>query len=151
MKKLSLGLVLFSVAALADVRVTPNMYTCEGDQTSFNYTTTSFTGKPTIQVTYEGREIRFPAEVQINVEQSRIGNIVSVSDFRPTLVDGPEMRYSIVLPSVELADMTKGAEFNTVVIRTVVANPFMRPTPFTGTVHHNEFVNVKCTAQRVFF
>lgn len=142
----------FSLVSFADRGgVLPNMYECRGPEAKVGYTTTSFVGKPTFHVEIKDEDVKLPAFPEINVERTRIGNLVSVTDNHMVPVDGPTVRYTLVVPTIQLKDGSSSEEFKTVLVRTSVGNPFMRPTPFTGFVEHNEFHDVTCTAQRVFF
>lgn len=154
MKKLTAFALLSAVSLFASDRpeaVRPNMYTCELGNTSVHYTTSSIVGKPTFSVTFQGKTPKLNAFPEINVQTTRIGNLVSVTDAHMALVDGPTIRYTLVLPSTFLNSNQEQAEFETVVVRTSVPNPFMHPQSFTGVVEHNVYENVKCTAQQVFF
>lgn len=128
----------------------PNMYSCKGaGETEFHYTTTSFTGSPTLKINFEGKEPHIDLS-QIKTQQTLIGNLVTITDHSMVPVDGPTVRYSIVLPQIAISGHTP-EDFQTVMVRTVVANPFFRPTPSARIVENNEFVTVDCTASLVYF
>ena len=154
--KLFIGIVsfVFGISAFAaPSMVRPTVYNCTGaGNTSIGYTTTSFAGKPTFNVAFKGEEGRVAGQ-KINFDNSRIGNLVSVSDFHMVPVDGPEVRYTLILPNVSLANTSEHADFNAMLVRTSVANPFFHSAPgaFTGTIENNDFAEVNCRAEFVVF
>ena len=144
--------ILLSANVLAGGRegVTPNLFHCEGPEaTIVSYTTTSFTGQPTMSVNFKDHG-HFTAQ-EIRLEHTGIGSLVSTDDDHLVPVDGPTVRYTLLLPFVQLNAKADPATFSTGVIRTPVSNPFMHAPLSQGSVQHNEFVDVACTAQRVFF
>ena len=139
-----------SIFSIASFGAAPNIYNCEGGNMEFHYATTSFAGNPTISIFSDGKKVELPAKTEIKRTQSPMGTLVSVSDFRMTMVDGPEKRYTVILPTIQLktGDVVK---FDTMLIKSSVANPLFGPREFTGAVEHNKFVPIQCEAEKVFF
>jgi len=128
--------------------VEANMFTCEAGDTQVSYTTTSFIGKPTMSVTFQGVNAKLNGDVRS--EKTVLGRLVSSDDNHLVPVDGPTIRYAIFIPNVKLVDNATPVDFETVALRTTIVNPFFAPRgsqSFTNT----ESVNVKCNAQFVWF
>jgi len=150
---LSVLVVLFGTTAFADDArgPQPNNFVCEGaGKTSVSYSTTSLFGKPEFSVTFRGEEVA-TSELEIKTTNTGIGTLVQVSDFHMVPLDGNEVRYNLVVPTVYLASQGTAEKFESVLVRTSVTNPFFRPTPGAAVVENNEFVTVQCQAERVFF
>ena len=144
---------IFSVVSFAssDVGATPNKFDCVGENnTQVSYTSTSFVGKPTMSVTFRGKTAKIGSMPEIKSQQTLLGTLLTATDNSMVPVDGPSVRYTFVLPKVTLRD-DKPTEFQAVVVRTSVANPFFRPTPYAGAIENNQVEELKCEAERVFF
>jgi hypothetical protein len=151
MKNILVAMAMLSgLNAFAADGVNANSFTCQGPKkTEIGFTTTSFIGKPTLGVQFEGVEAKQSGEV--TVVQTAIGMLATITDNHLAMVDGPTVRYSLVVPHVKVDAIGDGEKFDTVAIRTVVSNPFFRPTPSAGVGENNSFVKVECTAQAVAF
>ncbi len=147
---LSIVLGVSAVAATTD-RITPNQFVCEGEgNTQLIYSVTSITGKPQFNVTFRGETVKAPLTT-FQTTQTGMGTLVQLTDNHLVPLDGNTVRYNLVLPTVFLDSSATPEKFETMLVKTDVANPFFRPTPTAAVVENNEFVTVQCTAQRVFF
>ncbi len=143
--------VLVGVQAMAasNNNIQANHFVCKGEQnTQVSYDATSITGKPLMHVTFRGEEARLNSAA-ITRTVTNIGTLVQGVDNHMVPLDGPTVRYNLVLPIVVLGSNGAAEKFETILVQTSVANPFFGPRPFTGTVEHNEFVTVECTAEQV--
>ncbi len=132
--------------------IRPNLIICAGPKnTTLSYTTSSIEGTPTFNLKYQGQEVRFDDRSGIHSENSRMGTLVSVTDYHLSLVDGPTYHYSFIMPLIKLGSMTEAAKFNSFVFKTTVANPFFMPQDMTLVLQQNEVVPIQCSAERVFF
>jgi hypothetical protein len=129
--------------------ITPNMYECEGKDASVHYTTSSIVGKPTFGATVRGTEAKLPAFPELKVEQTLIGSLVTARDMHLVMVDGPEVRYTLVLPYVTLDKPFGQAKFDTVLVKSSVANRFFGPASRVGI--NSEYIPVECVASQVQF
>jgi hypothetical protein len=149
MKKLvSFLSVVFSVGAFA-AGVQPNQFTCEGaGNTNVIYSTSSITGAPTISVKFRGEVARNSTGIKNTT--TGIGTLVQISDMHLVPLDGDEVRYNLVLPSILLSANAEPVKFETMLIQTSVANPFFRAGS-ASVIENNDFVSVQCTAEKVIF
>ena len=150
MKTILLGSLIVGSLGFAD-GVRPNSYTCQGDKTEVNYSSTSLAGKPMMSVVFTGQSVKLPSFPEIQRMTSPIGNLLTVTDNHLVPVDGPSIRYTLVLPRVVLGDRMSEERFKTQVVKTSVVNPFFRPRPFNGVEEINQFVEVECVAQSLVF
>jgi hypothetical protein len=128
--------------------VKANMFECSArNDTEVNYTTTSKIGTPTLQVRFQGDDAKFTSD--INTENSALGKLVYADDAHMVPVDGPMVRYTILMPEVILKNNGMAETFETVLVRQSKANRLFGPR--TGAFTHSESVNVECTAQFVWF
>lgn len=145
MKKLAIVLALSTHFAFA---IEPNDFECRGEGAEVRYSSTSFSGRPLFSVVYENHPMKLPAFPEVKVQSTPVGKLVTVSDFRLALVDGPEVRYSIVIPTISLQSLPSTETFESVMVVTSLVNPFFRPGPrgfAAGVLEKNEFVAVTCT------
>lgn len=151
MKKLVSVLVVASPLFATSLRpeVQPTMYECESKQgTKVGYTTTSFVGKPTFSVDFRGQDADLPSFPELKYQHTVLGNLITASDFRHSLVDGPILHYTLVLPKVILKDTVSQEVFDTLVIKTSESGG--RRLPY-GTFSHSSADEVKCVASYVVF
>jgi hypothetical protein len=87
----------------------------------------------------------------LKLQPTLVGTLVTITDTHMAMVDGPTLRYSLLVPKVLLAPNQNSQEFSTVAVRTAVANPLLRPEPSAPIVDNNTFVTVRCTATAVLF
>ncbi|MBI4402846.1 MAG: hypothetical protein HY537_01720 [Deltaproteobacteria bacterium] len=148
-KYIPLFVMFLGINLLAYERpLSPTMYTCRGSQgTTVGYTTTSIIGTPTFHVTYKGQEAKHG---DIKTMDTAIGKLVTVEDNHLVPVDGPSIRYSLVVPHISLIGMGNVVTFDTLLVKTTVNNPFFRPLP-SGQDQFNDFVEVSCKAEYVVF
>jgi hypothetical protein len=140
--------VFFGVNLFATTAVNANLFVCNGPgNTDVSFTSSSFTGSPTMQATFQGSR----AQGKVSVSQSAIGTLATITDTHMVPVDGPTVRYTLVVPHTLLNKVGDTEKFETLLIRTNVANPFFRPAPSARLVENNTAVSVECTAQSVLF
>lgn len=151
--KVILGIfAAFAVSqSFAAEQIAPNMYTCVGKDAEVHYTTTSFAGKPTFGATVDGDEAKLPSFPELQVTQSLIGTLVTARDMHMVPVDGPERRYTLVLPYVSLDKPFAKVKFDTIVVKGSVANPFFHGPGKSGPGVRNEIYPVECEATQVVF
>lgn len=132
-------------------QVAPNMYNCSGKNVEVHYTTTSKVGKPTFGATVEGVQAKLPAFPELKVENTLAGQLVTARDMHMVPVDGPEARYTLVLPYVGLLQGDHAVKFDTILVKTSVANPFFHGPGVSGPGINSDYLPVECEAQFVFF
>ncbi len=132
-------------------QIAPNMYTCSGKDVDVHYTTTSKTGKPTFGADVEGVAAKLPAFPELKVENTLAGQLVTARDMHLVPVDGPETRYTLVLPYVALIKPADAVKFDTILVKTSVANPFFHGPGQSGPGINSEYLPVECEAKVVFF
>jgi hypothetical protein len=147
MKNLSfLALLTFAASApvaLAAQTRTANLYSCTADALEVGFTTTSFAGNPTFGVKGDtwGGELSQP-----DVQNTAAG--FQVTAHVQSLADA-FVNYTLVVPHVNLAQDQNEARFQGLLIKSVSGGLIAGPQP--GPVQHNEFIQLDCKAQGVFF
>lgn len=131
--------------------IEPTMYECRGaNSTEVSYTTTSFIGSPTFHATFRGETAKFPSQPEVKVAETLMGRLVTVEDNRLVPVDGPTIRYTLVIPRIELESAVSKPTVDGILVKTSVANPFFRPNPLE-VFEQIDAEPVQCSASLVLF
>ncbi len=150
--KVFLGIVTaFAVSNSFADNISPNMYDCYGKDAEVHYTTTSKVGKPTFNATVENVKAKLPLFPELELAQTLVGNLVTARDMHLVPVDGPETRYTLALPYVSLEKPFSRVKFDTILVKTSVANPFFHGPGQEGPGIRNEYLPIECEATEVNF
>jgi hypothetical protein len=129
--------------------VQANLFNCTGESnTKVTFSSTSMLGTPQMSVNFRGDQAQSQSKVQ--VQQTQVGRLVTVQDNHMTTLDGPSMRYTMIVPQVVLDSDSHSENVSTLLIKTSIANPFFHPAS-VQIIENNEFVPVECVAEHVIF
>jgi hypothetical protein len=143
--------VFFGINAFATTGPNANLFNCTGENgTNLTYSSTSFIGRPQLNVQFRGTDPKVDPN-SLKLQPTLVGTVVTVTDTHMVPVDGPTVRYSLVVPQVVLSSSERTAKISTVAIKTTVANPFFHSMSGPQIIERNDFVSVECTAEAVVF
>lgn len=128
---------------------TADLFNCQGEKgTTVSYSTTSFVGRPELSIKFQGEEVKATG---LTSQPSPMGTLVTVTDNHMVPVDGPSLRYTLVVPQVVLANNTAQATFKTSLVRTSLANRLFGPATYSGPIENNQVETLTCQASFVVF
>jgi hypothetical protein len=145
MKRTVFATILLSIAQFASARVlTPNMYTCKGHDVQVHYTSSSFSGKPTMSIS--GKLGQF-SSMDVKSVRTPAGLMVSTSDNK---VQDATHSVTLVIPSLNLGS-DRSVTFKTIAIITHIGHFYPgQPVP-TGMLQSQKYVGLVCKGQAVNF
>jgi len=122
--------------------VQPNEYTLTGGNLKFTYVKNNFLGQPFASYTENGQTRDFFGTA-VRVLETGIGTLVTVTTHMTIDTGGTE--FSVLLPVIELADITKTQNFSTDGIVTHFKGPDSFPR--TGVRETYDFIPMTGTAR----
>jgi hypothetical protein len=122
--------------------VEPNEYTLKGGNITFNYLKSNFLGQPFVSFS-DGTQTKNFYGSAVRVLETGIGTLVTVTTFMTVDTGGSE--FSVLLPVIELSDISKTQTFSTDGIATEFKGPDSFPA--TGVRESYEFIPMQGTAR----
>lgn len=126
---------------------TPNLYELAGAKTEVTYSTSSINGQPRFHYKDATRDKNFAGD-QIVVKSSVFGKEVTV--MLEGLADGPDLRFTLIVPDVNLQDDTE-AKIRTFGVLTLSRNTLGGPKLVKGQVQTYKVTGLRGTAKSVLF
>jgi hypothetical protein len=126
--------------------VQPNQYTLKGGNITVTYTTSNFLGQPFLSYN-DGVTTKDFYGSAIRVVDTGIGALVSVTTFMT--IDTGATEFSMLLPYIDLTDVSATQSFDTDGIITSFKGPDSFPR--TGVGQTYDFIAMKGTARHVLF
>jgi hypothetical protein len=126
--------------------VQPNEYTLTGGNIKFTYVKNNFLGQPFVSYTENGQTRDFFGTA-VRVLETGIGTLVTVTTHMTIDTGGTE--FSVLLPVIELADVSKTQNFATDGIITHFKGP--DSFPVTGVRETYNFIPMNGTARVIRF
>ncbi|WP_017314329.1 hypothetical protein [Mastigocladopsis repens] len=131
-------------------RLEPNQFDLQGDNTQLSYSTTSITGEPQFNFTYQGETRTFSGS-EIRVEdtgvENGIGRIVTVM-LENNEGDQGYQSLSLLLPVVQLSSESVNVPIQTIAI---LSQTFIRVVPGARQLQTYNVLNLSGTAELVDF
>lgn len=127
-----------------------NLYQCTGvGNVSASFSTTSFAGTPNYHVVDGDNEIDLRDTASIEIQQTPMGSLVTGSYTKQAMVDGPIIRYSLIVPSNEIRIGEK-LKVETLLLKTTAASLF-RPEGVSLQTEETQAIPLECEASLVVF
>src|SRR5690242_1404106 len=125
---------------------TPNQYELQGTGVTVSYSTSSIAGQPQLTLKKGRQSLSFSGD-QIESLNTQLGTLVTVTIGKT--VDRDFTTFSVLLPTIQLADAGAKQSFRTVGITTV--NKTSIGGPVTGPQQTYKTVELRGTARQVEF
>jgi hypothetical protein len=154
MKNVIVAAVL-AVAASSAFAAEANLFTCENaaEKVQVGYSSTSFVGKPQLNITIDGRDVLLgdaarPNLVSLTSDETVLGELVSAVVTRQFIADAPSLVYSVVIPGIQLGQDATEAKFDTLLIQGSTGGFMALPAVYQRI---NKTTKLSCKAQAVLF
>ncbi len=117
------------------------------------YETSGFVGIGSLSFTIDGKEVRKDkkaSDFSFNHAVTLLGDVATLSYIGAALHDGTVVRYSVVVPKVDLRSINE-YKFDAVAVISTEPAPHRANPDVTVVDPANTYIPVKCTARQVFF
>lgn len=142
-----LGAMLVSSTSFAQL-IPANQYHCIGKNIEVNYSASSLTGEPLLNITLKSGQFSAKGD-SITVQATVLGNLVSM--VKSATPDLSTDYLTVLLPDVNVTTLGAETKFNSSLFITHSRTSIGGPTLVMGAIERNNTRSLACTATAVVF